>query len=190
MATEITAGGLTALVPWVVERATDFLRGDVVLKGGITGMLKIAHLAEAFHLGCEVHDAYNSLNNLASLHLIMAIPNCEWFEVLVPHRPGRYDLGHLSYGITEPSRSTPGASRRSLTSRDWASMWTGTSCAPAAQPSWPDTPDFPFRPDNGVLTGHPGDEQRRAASRGPISRRPVISRSPPKEPDRPASGDA
>jgi L-alanine-DL-glutamate epimerase-like enolase superfamily enzyme len=102
MATEVTEGGLTALAPWVVERATDFLRGDVVLKGGITGMLKIAHLAEAFHLPCEVHDAYHSLNNLATLHLALALPNCEWFEVLVPHAPGRYDLDHLSYGLAEP----------------------------------------------------------------------------------------
>ncbi|MBO4258128.1 enolase C-terminal domain-like protein [Streptomyces griseorubiginosus] len=102
MATEVTGGGLTALAPWVVERATDFLRGDVVLKGGITGMLKIAHLAEAFHLPCEIHDAYHSLNNLASLHLILALPNCEWFEVLVPHSPGSYDLDHLSYGLAEP----------------------------------------------------------------------------------------
>lgn len=102
MATEITGGGLTALAPWVVERATDFLRGDVVLKGGITGMRKIAALAEAFHLNCEVHDAYNSLNNLATLHLIMALPNCEWFEVLTPHAPGSYDVHHLSYGLAEP----------------------------------------------------------------------------------------
>jgi len=102
MATEITGGGLTALAPWVVEKATDYLRGDVVLKGGITGMLKIAHLAEAFHLPCEVHDAYNSLNNLATLHLVMALANCEWYEVLVPHAPGRHDLDHLSYGLTEP----------------------------------------------------------------------------------------
>jgi len=102
MATGVTGGGLTALAPWVVERATDFLRGDVVLKGGITGMLKIAHLAEAFHLNCEVHDAYNSLNNLASLHLVMALQNCDWFEVLVSHAPGRHDLDHLSYGLVEP----------------------------------------------------------------------------------------
>lgn len=102
MATEITGGGLTALAPWVVERATDFLRGDVVLKGGITGMLKIAHLAEAFHLPCEVHDAYNSLNNLATLHLVLALPNCQWFEVLTPHAPGSYDFDHLSYGLAEP----------------------------------------------------------------------------------------
>jgi L-alanine-DL-glutamate epimerase-like enolase superfamily enzyme len=102
MATEITGGGLRALTPWVVEKATDFLRGDVVLKGGITGMLKIAHLAEAFHLPCEVHDAYHSLNNLATLHLVQAIPNCEWFEVLVPHPTSSYDLDHLSYGLSEP----------------------------------------------------------------------------------------
>jgi L-alanine-DL-glutamate epimerase-like enolase superfamily enzyme len=102
MATEVTPGGLTALAPWVTERATDYLRGDVVLKGGITGMLKIAHLAEAFHLHCEVHDAYNSLNNLASLHLIMALQNCDWFEVLVVNDAGRFDLDHLSYGLVEP----------------------------------------------------------------------------------------
>ena len=102
MATEITAGGLTALAPWVTERATDYLRGDVVLKGGISGMVKIAHLAEAFHLGCEVHDAYDALNNLASLHLITALQNCTWFEVLVPHAAGRHDLAHLSYGLAEP----------------------------------------------------------------------------------------
>lgn len=102
LATEITPGGLTALAPWIERRATDFLRGDVVLKGGVTGMMKIAHLAEAFHLNCEVHDAYNALNNLASLHVIMAIENCKWFEVLVPHKPGSYDLDHLSYGLVEP----------------------------------------------------------------------------------------
>jgi L-alanine-DL-glutamate epimerase-like enolase superfamily enzyme len=107
MATEITGGGLTALAPWVVEGATDFLRGDVVLKGGITGMRKIAALAEAFHLNCEVHDAYNSLNNLATLHLIMALPNCEWFEVLTPHAAASYDLNQLSYGLTEPISIDP-----------------------------------------------------------------------------------
>ncbi|OBJ01021.1 enolase C-terminal domain-like protein [Mycobacterium sp. 1465703.0] len=102
MATEITPGGLTGLAPWVEQRATDFLRGDVVLKGGITGMMKIAHLAEAFHLNCEVHDAYNALNNLASLHVIMAIENCDWFEVLVVHEHEKFDLDHLNYGLVEP----------------------------------------------------------------------------------------
>ena len=73
-----------------------------MLKGGITGLMKLAHLAEAFHLNCELHDGYNALNNLAVLHVGLAIPNCEWYEVLVPHRPGVYDLEHLSWGLAEP----------------------------------------------------------------------------------------
>jgi L-alanine-DL-glutamate epimerase-like enolase superfamily enzyme len=60
LATEITPGGLAALPPWITSGATDFLRGDVVIKGGITGLLKIARLAEAFGMNCEVHDSYNA----------------------------------------------------------------------------------------------------------------------------------
>ena len=82
--------------------ATDHLRGDVVIKGGITGLIKIAHLAEAFHMNCEVHFAYSALNNVASLHVIMAIPNCDWFEVLSFNRAGDHDLEHLNYGLAEP----------------------------------------------------------------------------------------
>ena len=99
LATEMTLGGLYTLPQWIVERATDFVRGDVALKGGITGMMKIAHLAEAFHMNCEVHFAYSALNNLASLHVTMAIPNCDWFEVLSFNRPGEHDLEHLNYGL-------------------------------------------------------------------------------------------
>src|SRR5215470_13979059 len=102
LATEITPGGLAALPPWITSGATDFLRGDVVIKGGITGLMKIAHLAEAFGMNCEVHDSYNALNNVAGLHVIMAIDNCDWFEVLAFNRAGDHSLGHLSYGLTEP----------------------------------------------------------------------------------------
>lgn len=102
VATELTGGELTGLAPWAASGATDALRGDVVLKGGITGMRKIAALAEAFHLPCELHDAYDAMNNLATLHLGLAIPNCEWFEVLLPHEPGVYDLHHLNVGLARP----------------------------------------------------------------------------------------
>jgi L-alanine-DL-glutamate epimerase-like enolase superfamily enzyme len=104
LATETTLGGLHALPPWLMASATDFLRGDVVIKGGITGLLKIAHLAEAFRMTCEVHDGYNALNNVAGLHVIMAIPNCDWFEVLTFNPTGEFGLERLSYGLTEPIR--------------------------------------------------------------------------------------
>jgi L-alanine-DL-glutamate epimerase-like enolase superfamily enzyme len=102
LATEVTPGGLEALVPWITAQATDFLRGDVVIKGGITGVMKIAHLAEAFGMNCELHDAYNAMNNVASLHVMMAIGNCDWFEVLAFNRSGDHSLEHLSYGLAEP----------------------------------------------------------------------------------------
>jgi L-alanine-DL-glutamate epimerase-like enolase superfamily enzyme len=104
LATEITPGGLAALPPWITAGATDFLRGDVVIKGGITGLMKIAHLAEAFGMNCEVHDSYNALNNVAGLHVMMAIDNCDWFEVLAFTRSGEHSLDQLGYGLAEPFR--------------------------------------------------------------------------------------
>lgn len=102
LATEITPGGLEALVPWLTARATDFLRGDVVIKGGITGLVKIVHLAEAFGMHCEIHDGYNALGNVANLHVTMATDRCDWFEVLAFNRSGEHGLEHLGYGLAEP----------------------------------------------------------------------------------------
>jgi L-alanine-DL-glutamate epimerase-like enolase superfamily enzyme len=92
MATEAPAGGLDSYTPWIKERATDFLRGDVAIKGGITTLIKTAHLAEAFHLNYEVHHGGNSLNNFANLHVIMALQNTEFFEVLLPAASQKYGL--------------------------------------------------------------------------------------------------
>ncbi|MCC6174520.1 MAG: mandelate racemase [Chloroflexi bacterium] len=92
LATEYSPGGLYGYTEWVLQRATDMLRGDVAVKGGITPMLKIAHLAEAFRMKCEIHHGGNSLNNVANLHITMAIPNCEYFEVLLPDAAQKYGL--------------------------------------------------------------------------------------------------
>lgn len=92
MATEYSPGGFTAYAPWLMLQATDFLRGDVAVKGGITSLVKTAHLAEAFHMNYEVHHGGNSLNNVANLHVIMAIQNCEFFEVLLPDDAQKYGL--------------------------------------------------------------------------------------------------
>ena len=92
LATEYAPGGFTAIAPWVVARATDYLRGDPAVKGGITPLIKSAHLAEAFHMSYEVHHGGNSLNNVANLHVIMAIKNCEFFEVLLPSAAQKYGL--------------------------------------------------------------------------------------------------
>jgi L-alanine-DL-glutamate epimerase-like enolase superfamily enzyme len=78
--------------PWIMNQATDILRGDVAVKGGITTLIKTAHLAEAFRMNYEVHHGGNSLNNVANLHVIMAIRNTEFFEVLLPDAMQKYGM--------------------------------------------------------------------------------------------------
>ncbi len=73
-------------------QATDFLRGDVAVKGGITTLVKTAHLAEAFRMNYEVHHGGNSLNNVANLHVIASIRNTTFFEVLLPDRAQKYGM--------------------------------------------------------------------------------------------------
>jgi L-alanine-DL-glutamate epimerase-like enolase superfamily enzyme len=92
LATEYAPGGFQAFAPWLTMQATDFLRGDVAVKGGITALVKIAHLAEAFHMNLEVHHGGNSLNNVANVHVIMAVANTEYFEVLLPDSTQKYGL--------------------------------------------------------------------------------------------------
>ena len=92
MATEMPWGGLDQYSPWILAQATDYLRGDVCFKGGITTCIKTAHLAEAFGMNYELHHGCNSLNNVANLHIAMAIRNCEYFEVLLPDAANKYGL--------------------------------------------------------------------------------------------------
>src|SRR5260370_1238167 len=92
IATEYPAGDIGTYAVWLTERATDALRGDIAVKGGLTTMLKAAHLAEAFHMNYEVHHGGNSLNNLAQLHFACAVRNTTYFEVLLPHGAHKYGL--------------------------------------------------------------------------------------------------
>jgi L-alanine-DL-glutamate epimerase-like enolase superfamily enzyme len=92
LATEYPAGDIGTYAVWLTERATDYLRGDIPQKGGLTTMLKTAHLAEAFHMNYEVHHGGNSLNNMAQLHFACAINNTTYFEVLLPHGAHKYGI--------------------------------------------------------------------------------------------------
>ena len=81
IATEYIPGRFYGMAEWITETATDILRGDVVACGGITPLIKLANLAEAFNMKCEIHSGSgNSLDNVANLHAIMAVDNCEFFE--------------------------------------------------------------------------------------------------------------
>ncbi len=92
LATEYPITGFESYQPWIMLQATDYLRGDVAVKGGITTLVKTAHLAEAFRMNYEVHHGGNSLNNVANLHVIASIRNTEFFEVLLPDGAQKYGL--------------------------------------------------------------------------------------------------
>ena len=68
------------------------LRGDVAVSGGITPLLRIAHMAEGFRMKCEIHHGGNSLNNVANLHVTMAINNCDYYEVFPANGANKYGL--------------------------------------------------------------------------------------------------
>jgi L-alanine-DL-glutamate epimerase-like enolase superfamily enzyme len=92
VATEYSSGGFGGYAPWIVNQATDALRGDPAVKGGLTACLKAAHLAEAFGMNFEIHHGGNSLTNVANVHLMCAIRNSEFFEVLLPDQAQKYAL--------------------------------------------------------------------------------------------------
>lgn len=92
MATEYPEGGLDMYPTWILSRATDMLRADVAVKGGITPLIKIAHLAEAFDMRLELHHGANSFNNVANLHVSAASRSCGYHEVMLPDRTNKFGL--------------------------------------------------------------------------------------------------
>lgn len=60
---------------WIANEACDMLRTGVSDVGGISPSMKIAHLAECFHMSCEVHGT--GAGNLA---VAAAIPNTAYYE--------------------------------------------------------------------------------------------------------------
>lgn len=59
-----------------------FVRTDTPLKGGVTGAMRIAHLADAYRVRAEVHGG-----GIVHQHLCMAIPNTTYYESIVSGNP-------------------------------------------------------------------------------------------------------
>jgi L-alanine-DL-glutamate epimerase-like enolase superfamily enzyme len=81
---EVLAKRPYALADYCARRVVDGVRADVSWSGGVTGTLKTAHLAEAFHMQCEIHTAIFHALEMVNLHVCGAIRNSAWFEVLWP----------------------------------------------------------------------------------------------------------
>lgn len=76
---ECTDGCHFNAAEWLRQGACDRLRTSWVFKGGFTGALKVAHLAESFQLQADVHGC-----GQGALQIVCALPNSFYYESLVP----------------------------------------------------------------------------------------------------------
>ena len=92
--------------------ATFGVRASTTLRGGITGAMRTAHLADAYRLRAEVHGS-----DIPNHHLCMAISNTTYYESLVTSNPvvreravDKDGLVHAPPGRASPCR--PGSTTR------------------------------------------------------------------------------
>lgn len=81
----------------ISQRVVDMVRADVSWSGGITAVMKTAHLAEAFGVRCELHTTIYHPLEIVNLHCAAAIRNCGYLELLVPE-------SNFAFGLKEPLR--------------------------------------------------------------------------------------
>ncbi|MEM0915089.1 MAG: enolase C-terminal domain-like protein [Planctomycetota bacterium] len=99
--TEVLAGSHYATAHCIKEGIVDMVRTDVSWKGGITPVMKTAHLAESFGMQCELHTTVFHPLDLVNLHCNAAIKNSEFFEVLLP-------TSYYDFGLKEPIKIEDG----------------------------------------------------------------------------------
>ena len=78
LAAETSDGCHWNMATWIQARALDMTRANCSFKGGITGSLKISHLAESHGMRTQVHGM-----GFANAQLCAAITNNDYYEQLV-----------------------------------------------------------------------------------------------------------
>lgn len=79
---ETSDGAHMNTADFIAQGCATFVRTSAGLRGGVTGAMRIAHLADAFRLRAEVHG-----DGLLNRHLCMAISNTTYYESLVKANP-------------------------------------------------------------------------------------------------------
>lgn len=72
---------LSELPNYLRSPVTPLVRGDVMLKAGITGLRKAMAMAELFGVGLEIHTTDSPLLDIANLHVGCAAANSEFMEI-------------------------------------------------------------------------------------------------------------
>lgn len=124
--TEVISKHPYSVAEYISTHAVDAVRADVSWTGGVTGTVKTARLAEAFHMNCEVHTAIFHPLEMVNLHVAAALRNTTYFELLWPI--DRFEFGlELPLPISEGVATlpeTPGLGR----ALDWPMIEDSTIC--------------------------------------------------------------
>jgi L-alanine-DL-glutamate epimerase-like enolase superfamily enzyme len=99
---ETSGGAHHNIGDFVAAGCAPRVRTSANYKAGVTGALRIAHLADAYHLRAEVHGM-----GVVSEHLCMAIPNNTYYESRVSGNPIQVEPVVDSDGVVH-ARMAPG----------------------------------------------------------------------------------
>jgi len=103
---ETSDGSHLNTADFIASGCATYVRTSANHRGGITGAMRIAHLADSFRLRAEVHGPTEP-----AVHLCMAIPNCTNYESLVTSNPvvreSRVGADGLVHAPTEPGIALP-----------------------------------------------------------------------------------
>jgi L-alanine-DL-glutamate epimerase-like enolase superfamily enzyme len=91
---ETSDGAHMNTADFIASGCATFVRASVDLRGGFTGAMRTAHLADAFRLRAEPHGS-----SLTSRHLSMAISNATYYESLIRTNPVKREPGVDQHGI-------------------------------------------------------------------------------------------
>ncbi len=103
---ETSDGSHLNTADFIASGCATYVRTSANHRGGMTGAMRIAHLADSFRLKAEVHGPTET-----AVHLCMAIPNCTYYESLVTSNPvtrePRVGPDGLVRAPTEPGIALP-----------------------------------------------------------------------------------
>lgn len=89
----------------IAEGALDVLQPDAALVGGITGLRRVAAMAEAHDLVFTPHTWTNGIGVLANAHLVGGVANAPFLEV--PYDPPEWSPERRDFAMREPLRVGP-----------------------------------------------------------------------------------
>jgi L-alanine-DL-glutamate epimerase-like enolase superfamily enzyme len=91
---ETSDGAHMNTADFIAAGTATFVRTSAGLKGGLTGGMRIAHLADAFRLRAEVHGG-----GIVNTHLCMAINNTTYYESLIRTNPAEREAAVDAQGL-------------------------------------------------------------------------------------------